>query len=386
MKNKLKSFFRSKAFVSILASIVSIAIGLFLGFLLLLIFNSAKAGMGFGALLTDGLSGPKKVAKVLYQAAPLILAGLSVAFAFKTGLFNIGASGQYVVGGFCALYSAIILGMPWYVSLLFAFIGGMIWGFIPGLCKALFNVNEVITSIMFNWIGLYMVNLLIKNTPKMIQNAWAGGVITNRTANLALVQNTLGVQTSIPKAGLDTLFAGSAYMNISIFIAIAVSIVVYIILSKTVFGYELKACGFNKDASIYAGINSKKNIILSMAIAGGLAGLAGGIYYLSGTAEYLIEKTLPAMGFNGIPVALLASSHPIGVIFSSLFISYIQVGGEALQKYKYSTEIINIIIAAIVYLSAFSFLFKLKIGKMFEKKEEKNANTEEMVKEKEVQE
>ena len=386
MKNKFNGFFRSKAFVSILASIVSIAIGLLLGFLLLLVFNASKAGAGFGALLTDGLSSPQKIAKVLYQAAPLILAGLSVAFAFKTGLFNIGASGQYVVGAFCALYSAIILGLPWYVSLLFACIGGMIWGFIPGLCKALFNVNEVITSIMFNWIGLYMVNLLIKNTPKMIQNAWAGGVITNRTANLALVQNTLGVQSTIPKAGLDTLFAGSAYMNISIFIAIIVSIIVYIILSKTVFGYELKACGFNKDASIYAGINSKKNIILSMAIAGGLAGLAGGIYYLSGTAEYLIEKTLPAMGFNGIPVALLASSHPIGVIFSSLFISYIQVGGEALQRYKYSTEIINIIIAAIVYLSAFSFLFKLKIGKIFEKKEEKNANAEEIEVKKEVQE
>ena len=384
MKNKIVGFFRSKAFVSILASIQSIVIGLILGFLLLLIFDASKSGAGFGALLTDGISSPAKIAKVLYQAAPLILTGLSVAFAFKTGLFNIGASGQYVVGTFCALYSAIILGLPWYVSLLLAFIGGMIWGFIPGLCKALFNVNEVITSIMFNWIGLYMVNLLIKNIPKMIQNAWAGGVITNRTANLGTVQSQIGGQISIPKAGLDTLFAGSNYMNISIFIAIAVSIIVYIILNKTTFGYELKACGYNKDASLYAGINSKKNIILSMAIAGGLAGLAGGIYYLSGTAEYLIEKTLPAMGFNGIPVALLASSHPIGVIFSSLFISYIQVGGEALQKFKYSTEIINIIIAAIVYLSAFSFLFNLKIGKRFEKKIVKTANNEE-VKEKEVQ-
>ena len=130
MKNKFKQLFQSKAFISILASIVSIAIGLFLGFLLLLVFNASKSGAGFGALLTDGLSTPQKTAKVLYQAAPLILAGLSVAFAFKTGLFNIGATGQYVVGAFCALFSAIILGMPWYVSLIFAFVGGMIWGFI----------------------------------------------------------------------------------------------------------------------------------------------------------------------------------------------------------------------------------------------------------------
>lgn len=373
MKNKLKNFFRGKAFISLLASIISICIGLFLGFLLLIIFNKAKALNGLDALLTTGFSTPEKFAKVLYQAAPLILTGLAVAFAFKTGLFNIGASGQYVVGAFCALYSGIVLGNPWYVSLLLAFIGGMIWGFVPGLCKALFNVNEVITSIMFNWIGLYAVNVLIKNTPMMIQNYWAGS-ITNRTANLSLVQVFHKTQTIIPKAGLDTLLEGSSYMNISIFISILVAIIVYIILNKTVFGYELKACGFNKDASTYAGINSKKNIILSMTISGGLAGLAGGIYYLSGTAEYLIEKTLPLMGFNGIPVALLASSNPIGVIFSALFISYIQVGGEALQRYKYSTEIINIIISAIVYLSAFSFLFKLSLEKLLAKKEKKKMN------------
>lgn len=386
MKNKIKNFFQGKAFISLLASIISICIGLILGFLLLIIFNKTKALSGLNALLTTGLSSPDKIAKVLYQAAPLILTGLSVAFAFKTGLFNIGASGQYVIGAFCALYSGVVLGNPWYVSLIFAFIGGMIWGFVPGLCKALFNVNEVITSIMFNWIGLYAVNVLISNIPMMIQNYWAGS-ITNRTANLSLVQNFYNIQTTIPKGGLDALLEGSSYMNISIFISILVAIIIYVILNKTTFGYELKACGFNKNASTYAGINSKKNVILSMAIAGGLSGLAGGIYYLSGTAEYLIEKTLPAMGFNGIPVALLASSNPIGVIFSALFISYIQVGGEALQKYKYNTEIINIIISAIVYLSAFSFLFKIWLGKLFTKKDKRNSNEEiKEAKTKEVQE
>lgn len=157
-------------------------------------------------------------------------------------------------------------------------------------------------------------------------------------------------------------------MNISIFLAILVAIIAHIVLNKTTFGYELKACGFNKNASTYAGINAKRNIVLSMVIAGAISGLAGGIYYLSGTAEYVIEKNLLAMGFNGIPVALLASSNPIGVIFSSLFISYIQVGGEALQRYQFSSEIINIIISAIIYLSAFAFLIKLFIEKIFTKK------------------
>lgn len=321
----------NKTMASILASLVSIFIGLILGLILLFVFDSSRALAGFEALLTTGVSTAEKFAKVLYQAAPLILVGLSVAFAFKTGLFNIGAPGQYTVGMFCALFSAIVLGLPWYVSLIFAFIGGAIWGLLPGLFKAYFNVNEVITAIMCNWIGLFLVNLLIKNIPQMIQNYWAGAV-SNRTVNLALVQTEYGVQTTIPKAGLDALLGGSSYMNVSIFIAIAISIIVYIILEKTTFGYELKACGFNKSSSTYAGINAKRNIVLSMVIAGGIAGIAGGVYYLSGTAEYVIEKNLLGMGFNGIPVALLAYSNPIGVIFSSLFISYIQVRWRSTAK------------------------------------------------------
>ena len=356
-----------KAIFSISASLISILIGLILGLILLFIFDSDRAMVGFEALVGTGVSTPEKFAKVLYQATPLILAGLSVAFAFKTGLFNIGAPGQYTIGAFCALFAAIVLGTPWYVSLIFAMIGGAIWGILPGLFKAHFNVNEVITCIMLNWIGLFLVNLLVSNIPQMLQNYWAGS-ITNRTVNLALVEKFYGVQTTIPKAGLDTLLGGSSYMNISIFIAIGIAIITYIILNKTTFGYELKACGFNKNASTYAGINAKRNIVLSMIIAGGIAGIAGGIYFLSGTAEYVIEKNLMSMGFNGIPVALLASSNPLGVIFSSLFISYIQVGGEALQRYQFSSEIINIIISAIIYLSAFAFLIKLFIEKIFTKK------------------
>lgn len=356
-----------KAIFSISASLVSILVGLILGLILLFVFDSSRALVGFEALIGTGISTAEKFAKVLYQAAPLILTGLSVAFAFKTGLFNIGASGQYTIGAFCALFAATVLGTPWYISLLLAMIGGALWGILPGLFKAHFNVNEVITCIMLNWTGLFLVNLLIRNIPQMIQNYWAGS-ITNRTVKLALVEKFYEVQTTIPKAGLDTLFGGSSYMNISIFIAIAVSIIVYVVLNKTTFGYEIKACGYNKNASTYAGINAKKNIVLSMVIAGGIAGLAGGIYFLSGTAEYVIEKSLLAMGFNGIPVSLLAASNPIGVIFSSLFISYIQVGGEALQRYQFSSEIINIIISAIIYLSAFSFLIRLFIEKIFSKK------------------
>ena len=149
-----------------MASLVSILVGLLLGLILLFVFDSSRALVGFEALVTTGISTTDKLAKVLYQAAPLILTGLSVAFAFKTGLFNIGAPGQYTIGMFCALFAAIVLGTPWYVSLLFAMIGGALWGVLPGLFKAHFNVNEVITCIMLNWTGLFLVNLLIKISHK----------------------------------------------------------------------------------------------------------------------------------------------------------------------------------------------------------------------------
>ena len=357
MKNKLKGVLTSPGMISFIASVASIAIGLIFGYVLLVCFNQAQALNGLGKILFAGASSAEKFSKVLYQAAPLMLTGLSVGFAFRTGLFNIGASGQYTMGTFFALFAGLALKCPWWVALIAAMLGGAIWGAIPGLCKALFNVNEVITSIMFNWIGMFMVNLMMANIPTMLANHY-GAPNADRTANLAAANKS----AIIPKWGLDTLF-GSDYINISIFITILVALIIYLVLNKTTFGYELKACGFNRNASIYAGINAKRNIVLSMVIAGALSGLGGGIYYLSGTAQYTIVKSLLAMGFNGIPVALLATSNPIGIIFSSIFVSYIQVGGEAMQP-EFAKEIIDIIISVIIYLSAFALLLKGVIKKI----------------------
>jgi ABC-type uncharacterized transport system permease subunit len=346
-----------RGIAGILASITTILIGLAFGFLLLLAFNPGAAVGGLGDILTTGLRSPERFAKVLYTAAPLLMTGLSVGFAFKTGLFNIGASGQYTMGAFFALVAAIQFAMPWYVCILAAMVGGAIWGAIPGIFKAFFNVNEVITSIMFNWISLFAVNLALNNMPMMLANYW-GAPYGNRTAPLANANKA----AVLPKLGLDTLM-DSSYMNIGFFIAMLIAIVIWVILSKTTFGYELKACGFNRDASRYAGINPRRSIVLSMLIAGALAGAGGALYYLSGTAQYVIEKTLLGMGFHGIPVALLASSNPIGTIFTALFISYIQVGGDALQP-EFAKEIIDIIIAAIIYLSAFSLFMRELIARI----------------------
>ena len=336
---------------SFFASLISIGVGLLFGFILLVLLNPQFAGQGFMSLVTAGLKSTDKLAKVLYQAAPLMMTGLSVGFAFKTGLFNIGASGQYTVGAGLALIFAIQFQQPWYVCLLIAMIGGAFWGVFPGLFKALFNVNEVITSIMFNWIAMLAVNLTISNLPMMLPRYWGQAQI-DRTANLAIANPT----ALIPKLGLDELL-NSNYMNISIFISIAFAVLLWVVLSKTTFGYELKACGFNRNASVYAGINAKRNIVLSMVIAGALSGIGGGLYYLAGTGQYTLLKSLLNMGFNGIPVALLASSHPLGTIFSTLFVSYIQVGGDAMQP-EFVKEIIDMIIAVIIYLAAFSLLVR----------------------------
>lgn len=347
--------------LSIVASLVCIVIGLLVGFIILYCINAENAVDGFTRIIKGGFYlKPKGIGSEIAQSAPLIMTGLSVAFAFKTGLFNIGAAGQYTVGVFGALYFAIILHMPWYVCLLAAMVCGAVWGAVPGIFKAYFNVNEVITAIMFNWIGLYLVNELMYNTIDGMYDQK-----TTRTYKLSSVSPG----SLIPDCGMNAVFKTSS-TTIAIFIAIVIAILMYIILNKTTFGYELKACGFNKDAAKYAGINEKRNIVLSMTISGALAGVGAGLYYLSGAAEWnpQVATALPAIGFNGIPVALLALSNPIGVVFAAIFVAHISVGGAYLPTKFYQPEIADLIVAVIIYLCAFVMLFKGVVRGMLDKK------------------
>ena len=310
----------------------------------------------------------------ILQAAPLIMTGLSVAFAYKTGLFNIGAAGQYTVGAFMALYFAIVLKMPWWVCLIASALGGAVWGAIPGFFKAYLNVNEVITAIMFNWIGLYGVNTLI----------YQGGsgpmfnLKTTKTYTLSqAAPQALLPSFNVPVGGKN--YFGKMFMpTIGIFIAIGFAVLMWVIINKTTFGYELKACGYNKNAARYAGINEKRCIVLSMTIAGALAGLGAGLFFLSGSKEWepLVSTALPATGFNGISVALLASSNPIGCIFSAAFISHITVGGGFMTAKLFPSEVSDIISGVVIYLCAFSLLFKSSILKLFRRGEKrKGANS-----------
>lgn len=355
-KSLLARLAGSEGFLSVAASLICIVIGLALGLVVLAIIDAEHAIFdGILVILQSGFKSPRNMGTVLANAAPLIMTGLSVGFAFKTGLFNIGAAGQYTVGAFGALYCAIVWHLPWYLCLLAAMLLGAVWGAIPGFFKAYLNINEVITTIMFNWIGLYMVNDFMYGKGKSPMY----DLSTTKTYSLRKVAK----ESMIPSCGMSDLFGKLQSVTIAIFIAIFFAVIVYIILQKTTFGYELKACGFNKNAAQYAGINDKRNIILSMTIAGALAGVGAGLYYLSTVAEWnpQVSTSLPAIGFNGISAALLAASNPIGTIFSSLFISYITVGGTKLSTQYYTKEIADVITAIIIYLCAFSLLFKNKI-------------------------
>ena len=337
-----------------LFSVFAIAIGLIFGFLILLICNPSEAGAGFKTILSGATSeGFYGIGMMLYYATPLICTGLALGFAFKTGLFNIGASGQFTCGAFAAVAVGITcteLGnVHWLVALLAGVVAGALWALIPGLLKAYANVNEVISSIMMNYIGIYMVNWIIKKTPSIFNQ------LQNRTKPVA-------ESAVIPKLGLDQIFRNDtkvSYVNISIFIAILAVILVYIILNRTTFGFELRAVGFNRDASRYAGVNEKKSIVCSMVISGALAGLGGGMYYLAGAGKYMeVVDVIATEGFDGISVALLGLSNPIGIFFAALFIAYIWQGGFYLQLLNFSKEIIDIIIAVIIYFSAFSLFVR----------------------------
>ncbi len=372
-----KKRFQIKSASSAVSSLIAIVVGLLAGFLILLISNPANAFQGLWIILKGGFNnGAKGVGQVLYYATPIIVTGLSVGFAFKTGLFNIGAPGQLMVGGFVSVLVGVnceFLGaFHWVVALLAGMAAGGLWALIPGIFKARFNVNEVISCIMLNYIGMYGINYLIKNM-KGPNGYLIYDQLKNQTMNVATT-------AAIPKFGLDKIFYNMRgnYVDVSsvnggIIIAIVLAVIIYIVLQKTTFGYELKACGLNKDASRYAGINENRAIILSMVIAGALSGVAGALMYLAPASglHIHVQEVLSAEGFNGIPVALLGLSNPIGIIFAGLFVAYINVGGSYLQNLQYMKEVIDIIIAIIIYFSAFSLFVRGVISRIGKKRRER---------------
>ena len=383
--NFLKKFVKNEAVQSIISSIISILIGVLVGFVAMLIItfineeNSIKDAIAGVKII---LSGPfsstvtkymlSNTGNMIFYAVPLIFTGLSVAIAYKTGLFNIGAPGQYIMGTIGSLYVALSIETTsaigavgaWALALLVGTICGAIWGMIPGLLKAFFNINEVIICIMTNWIAANISSWFFKyQTAIQSTENTKGGYLAKPLTNYT------------PKLGLDKLFPGSL-LDAGIIIAIIVAIIIYIILNKTTFGFELKSCGSNKDAARYAGLNEKRNIVCSIAIAGALAGMGAALYYLNPGIEYRFVSqysALPAYGFNGIASAFLANCNPVGVIFSSLFIRFLNMGGDYLVKVGFNRYVADIVVAVIIYMAGFTRIIREWLnGRLNRKKPEKD--------------
>ncbi|WP_456275435.1 ABC transporter permease [Bacillus sp. AK128] len=345
-------------------SLLAVVLGLLAGAILMFLIGSNPVE-GYTYLFQGGLKNMERIGNTLATAAPLVFTGLSVAFAFRTGLFNIGAAGQMLIGGFFATAIGLSFDLPRPLLLSFmvlgGFVGGALWAYVPGLLKAKFNVHEVVSTIMMNWIAYWTVYYTIPAYFK-------GEFLETESAKLPDAA-TLKVPF------LSELFAGS-YINMGIFFGIVAVIIIAFIIDRTTLGFELKAVGFNRHSAEYAGMSVNRSIILSMAISGGLAGLAGVIQY-TGNANSLQIGIMPTQGFDGIAVALLGNNTPVGVLFAALFFGILYSGtGFMNAMTEIPPEIANTIIAIIIYFAATSVLIERLLRKYFNKRTEKeNVNT-----------
>jgi ABC-type uncharacterized transport system permease subunit len=327
-------------------ALVAVVLGLLAGAVLMALIGRNPIS-GYVYLFRGGVMSIERVGNTLATATPLILTGLSVAFAFRTGLFNIGAAGQMLMGGLCATAVGLTLVLPkpllLTVMVAAAILGGAAWGLVPGLLKAKFNVHEVVATIMMNWIAYWTVYYVV---PAYFKGAY-----------LETESRKIPDAASLKVEWLTEMFNGS-YINLGLFLAVISVIVIAFIIDRTTFGYELKAVGFNRHAAEYAGIKADRSIIMSMMIAGALSGLAGATFYV-GYASNIQIGVLPTQGFDGIAVSLLGGNSPWGVFGAALFFGLLHSGkGFMNAMTRIPPEIADTIIATIIYFSATSVLIE----------------------------
>lgn len=362
-----KNLLKRDGVQSLIASLLCVVLGLLIGYIVLLIINPNGAGEAIMTVIKNFLTYKKPATQMKYfgntlvRTAPLLMCSLSILFAYKAGLFNIGAAGQYCAGAGMALYAALAWHMPWWLCMIMAMAGGALLGVISGLLKSYCNVNEVISGIMLNWITLYVVNILLTNVKE------AASPYTMPVAHV----NSSAI---IPSLGLGKLFSDNQYVTLAIPLAILIAIGIHILLEKTRLGYELKATGNNKNAAKYCGMAERRNLILTLAIGGALAGLGAAMLYLTGYEQWQCsQSSVPAMGFNGIAAAFLGGLNPIGTILASFFIQHITIGGAYVDKTMYCAQVSDLISAIIIYLCGFVLFMKYAMNRGIARREEKAA-------------
>ena len=347
--------------------ITSALIAIVCGFLVAAVVLAAAGynpWQAFGALFSGMFARPKYISNVLIKAAPIILTGLSVAFAYKTSLFNIGAEGQYIVSAIVVTLLGIRLNLPapLLIPVLLAagMLAGGVWGGLVGLLKAKYGIHEVITSIMLNWIAFYLSNYIV-NLPAFHQPDSTGTYPIRESGYIMLLPNWkrspqgMAALSRIP--WLREVMMRTDF-NFGILIAILMAVLVGFVLYRTAKGFELRAVGFNRDAAQFAGIDVGRSLLESMLISGALSGLAGCVAIM-GAAPHNIS-TLAAFennGFNGLSVAFIAGGSPVGCIFAGLLFGGFLYGGQTVQAdVGAPSEIINIMMGTIVFFMALSKL------------------------------
>ena len=361
----MKKVLKNPGVQAFIASVICILLGLLIGYIVLLMINPEGALESILNVIKNFFtwSKPKTQLKqfgnTLAKTMPLLMCSLSILFAYKVGLFNIGAAGQYVAGSCACLYAALAWGWGWLPCMLFAIVAGAVLAAIVGVLKAYCNVNEVISGIMLNWIALYSTNTILSGVKEV-------------ASPYTMYLTDVNPSALLPNLGLDKLIGNNKYVTLAVPLALIIAIVVNIVLTKTKLGYELKATGNNKNAAKYAGMKENRNIILTLAISGGLAGLGAAMLYLTGYMRWeCTQSSVPGMGFNGIAAAFLGGLNPIGAIFSSFFIQHITDGGQYVNTNYYSSQISDLISSVIIYLCGFTLFIKIMMNNAIEKSEEK---------------
>ena len=360
-----KSLLKNNGVQSLIASLLCIVLGMLIGYIVLLFINPDGAGEAITDVMKNFLTYSKPETQVKYlgntlvKTAPLLMCSLSILFAYKVGLFNIGAAGQYCIGVALSLYAALAWGWSWLPCMLLAMLGGALLGAISGLLKSYCNVNEVISGIMLNWIVLYLTNMLLTQ-------------VKEDTSPYTFVLSHKNASAILPSLGLGSLFNGNQYVGLALPLSIVIAILVWVVLEKTRIGYELRATGNNKNAAKYCGMAEKRNIIMTLAISGMLAGLGAAMLYLTGYEQWQCStSSVPGMGFSGIAAAFLGGLHPIGTILASFFIQHITAGGAYVDKTMYCAQVSDLIAAVIIYLCGFVLFMKYAMNSAIARREEK---------------
>ncbi|WP_417891417.1 ABC transporter permease [Bacillus alkalicola] len=344
--------------VKLAIPLIAIFFGFFAGAIIMLASGNNPIA-GYAALI-DGVIGDAYVfGETLRMMTPLIFSGIAVAFAFRTGLLNIGVEGQLIVGWLASVVVGIVFDLPMVIHLPLAILAGAIaggiWGFLPGILKARFQVHEVIVTIMLNYVALHVSNHVIRNY--MLASGQRTDFISP-TASL----------TSDFLAGLTDF----SRMHWGFFLAIAACVIMWFILWKTTKGYELRAAGFNPNASSYAGMNVKTNIVLSMVISGAFAGIGGAMEGLGTYGFIQILSSFTNLGFDGIAVALLGGSTSIGIFLAAFLFGGLKIGAANMQAgANVAPELVEIVIALIIFFVASSYLIRLILNRLQSKKEGK---------------